>query len=76
MSILTIYTPVEGELFKQGLDAVVSILNEGTFHSAISIVSTFAVLLTAYQYIVGKKFEAITRYLVTGFFATYVLLGI
>ena len=76
MSILTIYTPVESELFKQGLDAVVSILNEGTFHSAISIVSTFAVLLTAYQYIVGKKFEAITRYLVTGFFATYVLLGI
>ncbi len=76
MSILTIYTPLNSEFFKEALDAVVGILNEGTFGSAVSIVSTFAVLVTAYQYIVGKKFEAITRYLVTGFFVTYVLLGI
>lgn len=76
MSLLTIYTPLGSEYLDNVINAVVGVLNTETFGSAVSIVSVFAVLVTAYQYILGKKFEAITRYFVAGFFATYVLLGI
>lgn len=57
MSLLTIYTPLGSEYLDNVINAVVGVLNTETFGSAVSIVSVFAVLVTAYQYILGKKFE-------------------
>lgn len=76
MSTLLIYTPQNGEFFKIVLDAVAAIFNKSAFSSAVSIMMTFAALMTGYQYVRGKKIEALMRYIVTGFFVSYGLLGL
>jgi conjugal transfer mating pair stabilization protein TraG len=76
MSLLQIYTPQHGDFLKTALDAVVTLLSYSTFQSAKSILLTLAACMTAYQFIVGKKIEALMRYVLTSFFTLVCLIGV
>lgn len=75
MSPLLIYTPQNGAFLKILLDGMVVLLNSETFSSAIEIIMILSVGMVAYQYVMGKKIEALTRYVVTTFLVTYCVLG-
>ncbi|HHF7349647.1 TPA: conjugal transfer protein TraG N-terminal domain-containing protein [Legionella feeleii] len=76
MTLLTLYTPQNGDFFKEALDAMVTLLGTATFQSAIDIVLILAVCMTSYQYIQGKKLQALVRYVLTSFFALVCLIGV
>lgn len=76
MSPLLIYTPQNGEFLKTVLDAMVSLLREDTFQSAIDIMMMLAVSLVGYQFVTGKKLESITRFFLTTFLVSCCLIGI
>ncbi|MFX4462469.1 hypothetical protein ABTA61_19915, partial [Acinetobacter baumannii] len=68
MSLLTIYTPQNGEYLKTVLDAMVTLLSTATYQSAQDIVSILAVGVVAFQYVSGKKIQAVSRYVLYTFF--------
>lgn len=76
MSILTIYIPQNGEYLKTVLDAMVTLLNSETYHSALEIMTTIAVGIVSIQYIRGKKIQAMTQYVLCSFFLLFCVLGI
>ena len=76
MSPLMIYIPQDAAYFKAGIDAVVTLLASSTFRTAIDIMLILSVSMVGYQYVLGKKLEALWRYVVTSFFVTFALLGI
>ena len=76
MTPLLIYTPQDGEFFKEVLDAMVLLLGKSTFKSATEIMMILSVCMMGYQYVVGDKIKSITRFVLTSFFVTYALLGI
>lgn len=57
MSLLTIYTPQNGEYLKTVLDAMVTLLGTSTYKSAQDIVSILAVGVVGFQYVSGKGFK-------------------
>lgn len=73
---LLIYTPQNGIFFKTVLDAMVTLLDSSTFKSAIDIVMILAVSMVGFQYVMGKKLESLTRFVVITFFVSYCVLGI
>ena len=76
MNALLIYTPQNGEYLKTVLDAMVALLDTATFKSALDIMVILAVCMVGYQYMMGKKLEALMRFVVTSFFVIYCLLGV
>lgn len=76
MSPLLIYTPQNGEYLKTVLDAMVTLLNTETFKSAMNIMLILAVSMVGYQYVCGKKLQALGRYVLTSFFVLYGLMGV
>lgn len=76
MSILTIYIPQNGEYLKTVLDAMVTLLGTETYRSAQEIMTIFAVGVVGFQYISGKKIQAISRYILCTFFFMVCILGI
>lgn len=76
MKPLLIYTPQNGEYFQMVLNAVATLLKSATFQSGIEIMVCIAVCMVGYQYVMGKKLEALTRYIVLSFIVTYGLFGI
>ena len=76
MSLITIYTPQNGEFLKTILDAVVTLLNSATFKTGVNIVQILAVSMVGYQYISGQKLAAISRYTVTSFIIIFCLMGL
>ena len=67
MSPLLIYTPQNGEFLKTVLDAMVALLKEDTFQSAIDIMMILGVSLVCYQFVTGKKLESLVRFFLTTF---------
>lgn len=76
MSLLSIYTPQNGEYLKTVLDAMVTLLNTSTYQSAQDIVSILAVGVVGFQYVSGKKIQAISRYVLCTFIFLFCILGI
>lgn len=76
MSLLTIYTPQNGEYLKTVLDAMVTLLRTETYRSAQEIVSILAVGIVGFQYVSGKKIQTISRYVLCSFFFIFCILGI
>lgn len=76
MSQLIIYTPQNGELLKTVLDAVAALLQTDSFKDAIDIMMIFAVCMSGYQFVQGKKLAAMMRFIVTSFIALYALFGL
>ncbi len=76
MSLLNIYTPQNGEYLKTVLDAMVTLLNTETYGTAQDIITVLAVGLAGFQYVSGKKIQAITRYILFTFFFLFCILGI
>lgn len=76
MSLLTIYTPQNGEYLKTVLDAMVTLLGTETYRSAQEIVSILAVGIVGFQYVSGKKIQVISRYVLCSFFFIFCILGI
>ncbi|MBA2650232.1 MAG: conjugal transfer mating pair stabilization protein TraG [Legionella sp.] len=76
MSPLLIYTPQNGIFLKQLLDGMALLLDSPTFNAACDIILILSVGMVGYQYVMGKKLEALTRFVLTSFLVTYCLLGI
>lgn len=76
MKPLLIYIPQNGEFFTKCINAVVTVINTATFKDAIDIMLILSVAMMGYQYVMGKKLESIKRFVLTGFFVTYALLGL
>ncbi|WP_162264070.1 conjugal transfer protein TraG N-terminal domain-containing protein, partial [Legionella bozemanae] len=76
MSLLTIYTPQNGEYLKTVLDAMVTLLGTSTYKSAQDIVSILAVGVVGFQYVSGKRIQAISRYVLCTFVFLFCILGI
>ncbi|KTD47454.1 putative sex pilus assembly and mating pair protein TraG [Legionella quinlivanii] len=76
MSLLTIYTPQNGEYLKTVLDAMVTLLGTSTYQTAQDIVSILAVGVVGFQYVTGKKIQAISRYVLCTFFLLFCILGL
>ncbi|HAU4000802.1 TPA: conjugal transfer protein TraG, partial [Legionella pneumophila] len=76
MSLLTIYTPQNGEYLKTVLDAMVTLLSTSTYQSAQDIVSILAVGVVGFQYVSGKRIQAISRYVLCTFVFLFCILGI
>ena len=76
MSLLTIYIPQNGEFLKTVLDAMVTLLGTETYRSAQEIMTIFAVGVVGFQYISGKKIQAISRYVLCTFVFMVCILGI
>ncbi|HHF7373737.1 TPA: conjugal transfer protein TraG N-terminal domain-containing protein [Legionella bozemanae] len=76
MSLLTIYTPQNGEYLKAVLDAMVTLLGTSTYKSAQDIVSILAVGVVGFQYVSGKRIQAISRYVLCTFVFLFCILGI
>lgn len=75
-SLLTIYTPQNGEFMKEVLDAMAALMGTDTFKYAIDIVMILAACMAAVQFISGNKMQSLIRYFLTTFFALYCLIGI
>lgn len=76
MSLLMIYIPQNGSYLKTVLDAMVTLLDTPTYHTAKDIISILAVAMVGYQYVSGKKIQAITSYVLCSFLLLYGVLGI
>jgi conjugal transfer mating pair stabilization protein TraG len=76
MSPLLIYTPQNGAFLKTVLDAMVALLKEDTFQSAIDIMMILGVSLVGYQFVTGKKLESLVRFFLTTFLVSCCLIGI
>lgn len=76
MSPLLIYTPQNGAFLKTVLDAMVALLKEDTFQSAIEIMMILSVSLVGYQFVTGKKLESLVRFFLTTFLVSCCLIGI
>ncbi|HAU0311420.1 TPA: conjugal transfer protein TraG [Legionella pneumophila] len=76
MSILSIYTPQNGEYLKTVLDAMVALLGSLTYRSAMDIIGILAVGFVGFQYVSGKKIQAISRYILCSFLLIFCVLGI
>lgn len=75
MSLLTIYTPQNGQEFRDVLNAIVLFMNGGTFEAALWIMGIFAGVMASYQYIYGKRLSALFHYIGVSFLVTVCLLG-
>lgn len=75
-ALLTVYTPQNGEYFKEVLDAMVSLMGTDTFSSAIDCILILAACMAGFQFITGNKMQALLRYFLTTFFALYCLIGL
>jgi conjugal transfer mating pair stabilization protein TraG len=75
MSILTIYTPQNGQEFRDVLNAIVMFMNTSTFEAALWIMGIFAGVMASYQYIYGKRLSALFHYIGVSFLVTVCLLG-
>jgi conjugal transfer mating pair stabilization protein TraG len=76
MSPLMIYIPQNGAFLKTTLDAMVTLLNTPTYYAAKDIISILAVGMVGYQYVSGKKIQAISCYVLCSFLLLYGVLGI
>ncbi|HAT1129935.1 TPA: conjugal transfer protein TraG [Legionella pneumophila] len=76
MSPLLIYTPQNGIYLKELLDGVATLLTESTFSTACDIIMILSVGMVGYQYVMGKKLESLTRFMLTTFLVMYCVLGI
>lgn len=76
MSPLLIYTPQNGNFLKVLLDGMVALLGTSTFSTACDIIMILSVGMVGYQYVMGKKLESLTRFILTTFLVTYCVLGI
>lgn len=74
--MITIYTPQNGSYFKETLDAVAALMGTETFQSATDIMLVFAACMAGYQFITSNKLQALSRYILTTFFALYCLIGV
>lgn len=76
MSPLLIYTPQNGTFLKELLDGMAALLGTSTFITACDIIMILSVGMVGYQYVMGKKLESLTRFVLTTFLVTYCVLGI
>ncbi|HAT8934691.1 TPA: conjugal transfer protein TraG, partial [Legionella pneumophila subsp. pneumophila] len=76
MSPLLIYTPQNGIYLKELLDGMATLLTESTFSTACDIIMILSVGMVGYQYVMGKKLESLTRFMLTTFLVMYCVLGI
>ncbi|WP_061725066.1 conjugal transfer protein TraG N-terminal domain-containing protein, partial [Legionella pneumophila] len=76
MSPLLIYTPQNGIYLKELLDGMAALLTESTFSTACDIIMILSVGMVGYQYVMGKKLESLTRFVLTTFLVMYCVLGI
>lgn len=76
MSPLLIYTPQNGTFLKELLDGMAALLGTSTFITACDIIMILSVGMVGYQYVMGKKLESLTRFMLTTFLVTYCVLGI
>ncbi|HHF0525615.1 TPA: conjugal transfer mating-pair stabilization protein TraG [Legionella anisa] len=76
MSPLLIYTPQNGIYLKELLDGMAALLGTSTFTTACDIIMILSVGMVGYQYVMGKKLESLTRFVLTTFLVTYCILGI
>ena len=76
MSPLLIYTPQNGIFLKEMLDGMAALLGTSTFITACDIIMILSVGMVGYQYVLGKKLESLTRFILTTFLVTYCVLGI
>ena len=76
MSPLLIYTPQNGVFLKELLDGMAALLGTSTFTTACDIIMILSVSMVSYQYVMGKKLESLTRFVLTTFLVTYCVLGI
>jgi conjugal transfer mating pair stabilization protein TraG len=76
MSPLLIYTPQNGIYLKELLDGMAALLGTSTFTTACDIIMILSVGMVGVQYVMGKKLESLTRFVLTAFLVTYCMLGI
>jgi len=76
MSPLLIYTPQNGIYLKELLDGLAALLGTSTFTTACDIIMILSVGMVGVQYVMGKKLESLTRFVLTAFLVTYCMLGI
>ena len=76
MSPLLIYTPQNGIYLKELLDGMATLLTESTFSTACDIIMILSVSMVGYQFVMGKKLESLTRFMLTTFLVMYCVLGI
>ena len=73
--MLPLYVIANGDLFREGLNAVVLILNSTTFTSAITISTLFAILATAMQYSKGRDLMVLVRWFAIYFGVMAIIIG-
>jgi conjugal transfer mating pair stabilization protein TraG len=76
MSPLLIYTPQNGIYLKELLDGMAALLGTSTFTTACDIIMILSVGMVGVQYVMGKKLESLTRFVLVAFLVTYCMLGI
>lgn len=74
--MITIYTPVAGDLARESLNALSTVLGTTSFHSAIQIMMTIGIGLTGYAYIQRRDIKTLAMHFIRWFAVMFVLLGL
>ena len=73
---LIIYTPSNGDVFRDVLNSMALLIGSPTFTSAIDIVTGLSVLAAAIMYIKTSQITALAQWVVNSFLILFVLVGI
>ncbi|ALA26651.1 conjugal transfer protein TraG N-terminal domain-containing protein [Piscirickettsia salmonis] len=74
--MLTIYTPMAGDLAEEAINALAVLIGTSTFHSALNIAMIIGVGGFVYQYIHGRQLGILGRYIGVSFFVLFGLVGL